>query len=498
MSMGLEIKFPWSVLKVALLMALFLTIASGSQTPCGEGGQTCDKKWNLVAEDEGASALAFGSTKNLVGELNNLDMATVAFGFQNQSSSEESQNINTGIDAAKFIRLTAKDANNDLLSYRIVSLPSHGNISGTVPNIVYMPGNNYTGNDSFVFSASDEMGTIRNVTVAIDVLMLYHPPSVRIRSPQDGEIFTAYEGDFFAEVPIHATVTGEGVTEVEFYDGLTSLGNETCPIGETDCPVTLIAHLDIGIHNLIAKATDSRNKTCTSLPVVVIVNPAEPTAKITSPLDGEIFTAPEIIDITALVTTLSGVDIDRVEFYANSQRLGSVNASPYSFVWQTPTPGAYNLMAKVSDSQGHSSLSKSVLIVVVPVKPLAKSDLVLTMNISPDPVPSAGFMNYLLTVTNRGPDSATDVTVENFLPSELTNVTAKPSQGTYNSGIWELGSLTKYRSAKIVLTVQVPAVAVSEKIPNTAYVFGNEYDPDNSNNHDTAYIQVRADNSTIV
>ena len=497
MSMGLEIKFPWSVLKMALLMALFLTIASGSQTPCGEGDQTCSKKWNLVAGDEGAPALAFISTKNLVGELNAPDTATVAFDFQNQSSSAEFQNINTGIDAAKFIRLAAKDTNNDLLSYRIVSLPSHGNISGIVPNIIYMPEKNYTGNDSFVFSASDEMGTLRNVTVAIDVLLLYHPPSVRIRSPQDGEIFTAYEGDFFAEVPVHATVSGEGVTEVEFFDGLTSLGIETCPTGEIDCPVTLIANLDVGIHNLIAKATDSKGKTCTSLPVAVIVNPSQPTVKIINPMDGEIFTAPEIINITALVTTISGVDIDGVEFFANSQKLGRANESPYSLVWQNPTPGAYNLMAKVSDSQGDSSLSESVFIVVVPVKPLAKSDLVLTMNFSPDPVPVGGFLNYLLTVTNRGPDSATDVTVENFLPSELTNVTAKPSQGTYKAGIWQLGGLAKYRSAKVVLNVQVPALALPGKIPNTAYVYGNEYDPDNSNNHDTAYIQVRADNLTV-
>ena len=497
MSLGLGKRYPCSVLKIALLMALFLTVASGSQTPCGEGDQTCNKKWNLAAGDEGASALAFSSTKNLVGELNALDTATFAFDFHNQSTSAEFQKIITGIDAAKFIRLNAKDANNDLLSYRIVSLPSHGNISGTVPNIIYMPEKNYTGNDSFVFSASDEIGTLRNVTVAIDVLLLYHPPSVRIRSPQDGEIFTAYEGDLFAEVPVHATVSGEGVTKVQFFDGLTLLGDETCPTDETSCPVTLIAQLDLGIHNLIAKVTDSEGKTCTSLPVVVVVNPAEPTVKITSPMDGEIFTAPDVINITTSVTTISGVEIGGVEFFANSQKLGRANESPYSLVWQSATPGAYNLMAKVSDSQGHSSLSKSVLIVVVPVKPLAKSDLVLTMNFSPDPVPAGGFLNYLLTVTNRGPDSATDVTVENFLPSELTNVTTKPSQGTYNSGIWKLGSLAKYRSAKMVLNVQVPALAVPGKIPNTAYVFGNEYDPDNSNNHDTAYIQVMADNLTI-
>ena len=141
-----------------------------------------------------------------------------------------------------------------------------------------------------------------------------------------------------------------------------------------------------------------------------------------------------------------------------------------------------------------TAMSKPVLVVVVPVKALSKSDLALTMVSSPNPAPTSGLLNYLLTVTNRGPDSATDVTVEDFLPPEMTYRSSKASQGSYESGYWSLGGLTKYRSAKLVLTVQTPSEAAVGQIANTAYVYGAELDPDNSNNHATTYTKIRADN----
>lgn len=103
-------------------------------------------------------------------------------------------------------------------------------------------------------------------------------------------------------------------------------------------------------------------------------------------------------------------------------------------------------------------------------------------------------MNYLLTVTNRGPDSASDVTVEDFLPPELAYVSSKANQGEFDSEIWNVGGLAKYRSAKLVITVQTPQEAGLGLISNTAYVYGAELDPDNSNNHATTYTKLRAGN----
>ncbi len=106
--------------------------------------------------------------------------------------------------------------------------------------------------------------------------------------------------------------------------------------------------------------------------------------------------------------------------------------SPYTFVWKDVKPGVYNIVAKAIEDlkiRYTTAVSKPVLIVVVPAKPLSKSDLALTMSSTSNPAPAGGFFNYVLTVTNRGPDSATDVTVQDFLPPELELNSSTVSQG---------------------------------------------------------------------
>ena len=116
------------------------------------------------------------------------------------------------------------------------------------------------------------------------------------------------------------------------------------------------------------------------------------------------------------------------------------------------------------------------------------------MSTSPNPVPVGGQLNYVITVTNRGHDSASDVVVEDFLPTKMKYVSQKASQGTYEkaTGLWNVGGLTKYRSAKLVLTAKAPSKVTAGPIYNTAYVYGAQYDPDNSNNHATTYTRISA------
>jgi uncharacterized repeat protein (TIGR01451 family) len=186
-----------------------------------------------------------------------------------------------------------------------------------------------------------------------------------------------------------------------------------------------------------------------------------------------------------------------VEFFANSKRINRIeNASPpYFYKWTGVTPGVYNLAVKAKEGV-NTSISKSVLVVVVPVKALAKSDLAITKSSSSNPAPAGGLFNYLLTLTNRGPDSASGVTVQDFLPSELTCVDSKASQGSYSSasGIWSVGGLEKYRSANLVITVKTSSDVPPGQISNTAYVYGAEVDPDNSNNYATTYTRLKAGN----
>jgi uncharacterized repeat protein (TIGR01451 family) len=508
MGVRLEFKVPWAMLKMALLMVLFLTIASGGQEPCSDGDGNCKPSWSLLAKDDVAFAQVSDSSENDFANLNAIDTAKIAFDFQNQSSSPEVQNVMTGNDTAMIIEFSARDINNDLLSYKFISSPLNGNVSGTVPHIIYKPNKGYIGNDSFIVRATNPMGIEKNISVSIDVLSLYHPPTVRIRSPRNGEIFTAYPGEFGAiEIPIHATSSGD-VSSIEFFDETLPaedkmIGSGECENTGGDCPVTIFYEFSVGTHILTAKAVPGTGEnSCSSLPVIITVNPSQPVVRITSPLAGQIFMASEDITITAEV--IDSNPVSSVEFYANSQKIWNTteSESSYTFVWEDVKPGVYNIVAKaiedLEDPDYTTAVSKPVLIVVVPAKPLSKSDLALTMSSTSNPAPAGGFFNYVLTVTNRGPDSATDVTLQDFLPPELELNSSTASQGDYASGIWRLGGLTKYRSARLVLTVQALLDAPPGLIANTAYVYGAEVDQDNSNNYATIYTKIDVSEAPVV
>ncbi len=80
------------------------------------------------------------------------------------------QAVTTNKNTAKSITLTATDANNDPLTYSIVTPPSHGTISsGTGAVRTYTPATDYVGPDSFTFKANDGTFDSNTATVSITV-----------------------------------------------------------------------------------------------------------------------------------------------------------------------------------------------------------------------------------------------------------------------------------------------------------------------------------------
>jgi glucose/arabinose dehydrogenase len=86
------------------------------------------------------------------------------------------------------------------------------------------------------------------------------PPSVTITNPINGTTLSSS-----ANLTIRASTTnGDGtVTNVQFFDGLVSLGNDT------NSPYSVTVRLGIGPHTLTAVATDDLGATGTSAPVAV-------------------------------------------------------------------------------------------------------------------------------------------------------------------------------------------------------------------------------------
>ena len=86
------------------------------------------------------------------------------------------QSVETNEDTAIAVTLIAADVENDPLTYAVVTGPTHGALSGTAPNLVYTPADNYFGGDTFTFTANDGELDSALGTVTITVLEVNDPP----------------------------------------------------------------------------------------------------------------------------------------------------------------------------------------------------------------------------------------------------------------------------------------------------------------------------------
>lgn len=100
-------------------------------------------------------------------------------------------------------------------------------------------------------------------------------------------------------------------------------------------------------------------------------------------------------------------------------------------------------------------------------------DLVIVKDAS-SPTPLNGVVNYSLTVTNKGPDTATNVQVADPAPAGITYLTASPSQGTCSVTAalvtCGLGTIAPGQSVAIAITGRATAVGSHT---NTATVTGS-------------------------
>lgn len=89
-------------------------------------------------------------------------------------------------------------------------------------------------------------------------------------------------------------------------------------------------------------------------------------------------------------------------------------------------------------------------------------------------------VTFTVTVTNGGPNPATNVSVADSLPAGLTFVSSTPSQGSYNSGtgVWTVGTINNGANATLQI---VATVATSGAKINTAQISGaDQFDPDST------------------
>ncbi len=125
--------------------------------------------------------------------------------------------------------------------------------------------------------------------------------------------------------------------------------------------------------------------------------------------------------------------------------------------------------------------------VVVPLEPQA--DVSLTKTTSTPDVALDGEVQYLVTVRNDGPSTATGVVVEDTIEEGIALTGAEASTGTWTGGTWNVGALQPGEEAEIAIT----GVALAEgTFTNTATASSETPDPDADDLVDTADVTVAA------
>jgi hypothetical protein len=113
---------------------------------------------------------AFDPTSQKVVIENIFDVKTISFNaIFNAIPIAGPQNITLDEDTDISIVLTGSDQENDPITFIVQTNPEHGEITGTAPDLIYTPSENYNGTDSFTFVTNDGKNNSQPATVTIEV-----------------------------------------------------------------------------------------------------------------------------------------------------------------------------------------------------------------------------------------------------------------------------------------------------------------------------------------
>jgi uncharacterized repeat protein (TIGR01451 family) len=120
--------------------------------------------------------------------------------------------------------------------------------------------------------------------------------------------------------------------------------------------------------------------------------------------------------------------------------------------------------------------------------PPAIADLALQNIVNQSQVNVGDEAVFTVVVRNRGPDNASDVQIDDLMSDGLTLITSEPYPGAYNeeTGIWDVGTIGAGSYATMDIVAEVTHAGL---FSYTATIDNlSEFDPNNSNDSDTATV----------
>lgn len=92
-----------------------------------------------------------------------------------------------------------------------------------------------------------------------------------------------------------------------------------------------------------------------------------PRVELRVPSAGDSFSLSRVDTLTISVSAADEVGLDRINFFVDGRRIGTVTAAPFRIVWEFPNrTGDYELFARAYDAAGNRSESQRITIEIVP------------------------------------------------------------------------------------------------------------------------------------
>lgn len=186
------------------------------------------------------------------------------------------------------------------------------------------------------------------------------PPTANLTAPANGS--TATVGDVITLTAIADDTDGQ-VTQVEFFEGTTSIAILTAPTYTTTFTATSAGSLSFK-----AVATDNLNATGESQVAIVTVSSPDnifPTCELTSPLNGASYSVGEIIPVTANADDIDG-QVAKVDFFAGQTLIASIATPPYSTQYTATAVGNIEFKAIATDNLAAETSSAPALVTITP------------------------------------------------------------------------------------------------------------------------------------
>ncbi len=245
----------------------------------------------------------------------------------NQVPLAGNQSVSVPEDGNLSVTLTGSDPEGSILTYTVLGLPSHGSLAGSPPNLIYRPGTNYNGTDSFTFKVNDGQADSAMATVSISVTPVNDLPTAQaqvLSTPEDSDLNVTLSGADVessaltfevVSAPAHGTLSGTPpaliYTPTPNYSGLDSFSytaNDGQALSDAaTVSITVVPVDDVPVANAQTLSADEDTTAVITLTALDVEGDGLVYAVLTQPAHGTLTgTPPELIYTPA--TNYHGTD----------------------------------------------------------------------------------------------------------------------------------------------------------------------------------------------